>query len=171
MAVHGRRAATFGYSENGLESWAYPVQILTSFSVSFRQPGTSAAIDGQTVLRRVIYSPEGVTRIYAGPDFIVREKIFVPLEEPGTIVTYEVNGTHAVDIVVHFTPVLDLMWPASVGGQEFSWNAAASGYVLSEATHRYTAIVRLGHPRQVLGKRALRPQLVCQWERVGHRLS
>ncbi|MEA3182567.1 MAG: hypothetical protein QOI59_6090, partial [Gammaproteobacteria bacterium] len=141
MAVHGRRAATFGYSQNGLESWAYPVQILTSFSVSFRQPGTSAAIAGQTVLRRVIYSPEGVTRIYAGPDFIVRENIFVPLEEPGTIVTYEVNGTHPVDIVVHFTPVLDLMWPASVGGQEFSWNAAASGYVLSEATHRYTAIV------------------------------
>ncbi|MEA3176859.1 MAG: hypothetical protein QOI59_382, partial [Gammaproteobacteria bacterium] len=28
MAVHGRRAATFGYSQNGLESWAYPVQIL-----------------------------------------------------------------------------------------------------------------------------------------------
>jgi glycogen debranching enzyme len=141
LAVHGRRSATFGYSENGLESWAYPVQILTSFGVSFRRPQAIDPIDGQTLLRRIVYSPEAVTRIYVGPDFVVREKIFVPLEQAGTLISYEVQGQNPVDIVVHFTPVLDLMWPASLGGQDISWDASHCGYVLSEGSHRYTAMI------------------------------
>jgi len=141
LAVHGRRSATFGYSDTGLESWAYPVQILTSFGISFRRPQAIDAIDGQTLLRRIVYSPEAVTRIYVGPDFVVREKIFVPLEQPGTLISYEVEGQRPVDIVVHFTPVLDLMWPASLGGQDVSWDANHSGYLLSEGGHRYTALI------------------------------
>ena len=141
LAVHGRRSATFGYSENGLESWAYPVQILTSFGVSFRRPQAVDAIEGQTLLRRIVYSPEAVTRIYVGPDFVVREKIFVPLEQASTLISYEVDGRNPVDIVVHFTPVLDLMWPASLGGQEIRWDTARSGYLLSEGSGRYTALI------------------------------
>src|ERR1700691_1716569 len=92
ISVHGRRAALFGYSQDGLEIWAYPVQILSSFSVSFRQQGATTGIEGQALLRRIVYSPEAVTRIYTGPDFIVREKLFVPLDEPGTIIRYEVES-------------------------------------------------------------------------------
>src|ERR1019366_9554987 len=122
ISVHGRRAAIFGYSEDGLEVWAYPLQILSSSSVTFRQQGATTGIDGQTLLRRIIYSPEAVTRIYAGPDFIVREKLFVPLDEPGAIIRYEVESARPVDIVIRFIPVLDLMWPASIGGQEVVWS-------------------------------------------------
>jgi len=147
LAVHGRRSATFGYSRNGLESWAYPVQILTSFGVSFRRPDAATEIEGNTILRRIVYSPQFVTRIYVGPDFVVREKIFVPLEQAGTIITYDVQGQHPVDIIARFTPVLDLMWPAAIGGQEIRWDAGASGYLLSEPTHRYTA--RISSPNIV----------------------
>jgi hypothetical protein len=118
ISVHGRRAAIFGYSEDGLEVWAYPLQILSSSSVTFRQQGATTGIDGQTLLRRIIYSPEAVTRIYAGPDFIVREKLFVPLDEPGAIIRYEVESARPVDIVIRFIPVLDLMWPASIGARK-----------------------------------------------------
>ncbi|MDB6092380.1 MAG: hypothetical protein JWN85_5164 [Gammaproteobacteria bacterium] len=141
IAAHGRRSAIFGYSESGLESWAYPVQILTSFGVAFRQQGATTETDGRSVLRRIIYAPAFVTRIYAGPDYIVREKIFTPLDTPGTLVSYEVAGAHPLDIVIRFVPVLDLMWPGSVGGQETKWSSAASAYLLSEPTHRYTAFV------------------------------
>jgi glycogen debranching enzyme len=141
IAVHGRRAAIFGYSEGGLEVWTYPVQILSSFSVAFRQQGATTAIDGQTLLRRIIYSPEAVTRIYAGPDFIIREKLFVPLDEPGAIILYETESARPVDIEVRFTAVLDLMWPASIGGQEAIWSSARSAYLLSEPTHRFTASI------------------------------
>jgi glycogen debranching enzyme len=149
VSVHGRRAAVFGYSqdaspgypEEGLEIWAYPVQILSSYRVAFRQAGQASTIDGQTILRRILYSPEAVTRIYVGPDFVIRERIFVPLDEPGAIIAYEVDGEQAVDIEVRFTPVLDLMWPASIGGQETKWDSAASSYLITELTHRYTASV------------------------------
>jgi glycogen debranching enzyme len=141
ISVHGKRAAIFGYSEDGLEVWAYPLQILSSYSVSFRQQGTTTGINGLSILRRIIYSPEAVTRIYAGPDFIVREKLFVPPDEPGAIIEYEVHSARPIEIVFRFTPVLDLMWPASIGGQEFAWNDKASAYLLFEATHRFSASI------------------------------
>jgi glycogen debranching enzyme len=149
ISVHGRRAALFGYpqgytrdySATGLEVWAYPLQILQSYGVAFRQQGVTTSIDGETILRRILYSPEAVTRVYAGPDFIVREKLFVPLDEPGAMIRYEVESKHPIEIEIRFIPVLDLMWPASIGGQETRWDATASAYVLSELTHQYTASV------------------------------
>jgi len=131
----------FGYAEQGLEGWVYPLQILRSFGVAFRRQGDSTEIDGQSVLRRIVYSPEAVTRVYVGPDFVIRERLFVPLDAPGAIVTYEMDATLPVDIVVHFVPVLDLMWPAGIGGQEVQWNPGASAYLLSEPSHRFTASV------------------------------
>ena len=149
VSVHGRRAAIFGYPQssrpdhlsNGLEVWAYPVQILSSYRVAFRMEGATTGIDGQQILRRIIYSPESVTRIYAGPDFVVREKLFVPLDEPGAIITYEVEGARSIDIDIRFIPVLDVMWPASIGGQATTWNAGSSAYLLRESTHRFTASI------------------------------
>ena len=141
LAVHGRRSAVFGYPEQGLEAWAYPVQIVRSFAVAFRPADGSSDIDGRAILRRVIYRPESVTRVYVGSDFVVRERIFVPLDAAGAIVSYEVNGQRPVDVVVRFIPVLDLMWPAALGGQEAQWDGSAMAYRLSEPTHRFAAIV------------------------------
>src|ERR1700686_3151248 len=124
VSVHGRRAAIFGYgysqdhADDGLEVWAYPVQILRSYSVAFRPAQETTAIDGEPILRRIVYSPEAGTRIYAGPDFIVREKLFVTLDEAGAITFYEVESPRPIEIEIRFIPVLDLMWPASIGGEE-----------------------------------------------------
>jgi hypothetical protein len=82
-----------------------------------------------------------VTRVYVGPDFAVREKLVRAARRAGAIVSYEVDGAASLDIVVRFNPVLNLMWPGGMGGQEAAWNAAASGYLLSEPLHRYTALV------------------------------
>jgi len=141
ISAHGHRAAVFGYSQNGLEVWVYPFQIVSSYKVSFHRQGAATAIDGETLLRRIIYSPEAVTRIYGGPDFIVRERIFVPLDETGAIIRYEVESQRAVDIDVHFIPVLNLMWPGGIGGQAAFWRASDSAYVLSEETHRFSGSI------------------------------
>ena len=82
-----------------------------------------------------------MTRIYAGSDFIIRERLFVPLDEPGAIIAYETESTRPVDIETRFSPVLDLMWPASMGGQEILWISVASAYLLSEPTHRFAASI------------------------------
>src|ERR1700686_416312 len=141
VSVDGRRAAVFGYSENGLEVWAYPFQILSSYQVSFRGTEATTEVSGQSSLRRIIYSPESVTRIYVGPDFVVRERIFVPLDEPGAIIRYEVASAHPVDVVVRFVPVLDLMWPGGIGGQETLWNSSASASWVSEPQGLFSASI------------------------------
>src|SRR5581483_515970 len=141
VSVHGRHSAIFGYPETGLEVWAYPVQILRSFTLHFRPEGTTSDVDARTLLRRIVYTPESITRIYAGPDFVIREKLFVPLDESGAIISYETEGSRPIDVLVEFVPVLDLMWPAAIGGQETLWDSAASSYVISEPTHRFTASV------------------------------
>src|SRR5215470_12650245 len=55
VAVHGRRAAIFGYPEGGLEAWVYPVQTLSALRIAFRQQGASGDIDAQSIFRRIIY--------------------------------------------------------------------------------------------------------------------
>jgi glycogen debranching enzyme len=141
MAVHGRRAAIFGYPKNGLEMWAWPFQILNGYRIGIRPRDSTSEIDGNLLLRRIEYSPDAVTRIYIGPDFVVHERLFVPLDQPGAIITYKVEGRGQVDILLHFTPVLDLMWPAGIGGQSTAWNEALSGYVISDAAAGYTATI------------------------------
>ena len=82
VAVHGRRSLIMGYPEKGLEIWAYPFQILEGYQIGFRNEREASEADARPLLRRLIYAPDSVTRIYAGTDFVVREKLFVPLDRP-----------------------------------------------------------------------------------------
>jgi glycogen debranching enzyme len=141
IAAHGRRALVDGYAADGLEVWAYPFQILSVYRVAFLPHGATTPIRGQDILSRVTYEPDSVTRTYLGPDFIVREKIFVPLDEPGAVFSYKVEGGLGVEIEVHATPVLDLMWPGALGGQGAGWDPSLSAFVLSEPADGYSAVV------------------------------
>jgi glycogen debranching enzyme len=147
VAAHGRKAIVMGYASGGLELWAYPLQLISGYELGFRPAGDTTETAASLVLRRVTYDPEAITRTYIGPDFIVRERLFVPLNEQAILLTYTVECRHNIDIVIHFTPVLDLMWPASLGGQSTQWNAAASAYILSEPLRRYSAFI--GSPQVI----------------------
>lgn len=95
VAAHGERALLMGYSGAGLEAWAYPFQLFNHYRVQFLPQGTVGAIDGDTILRRTEYRPDEIVRIYVGPDFEVREHLFVPVDQPGVILTYGVTGRRA----------------------------------------------------------------------------
>ena len=141
VAAHGRQALIGGYASKGLEIWAYPFEILNNCRVSFRVAGTTTSIDGQSILRRVTYKADLITRVYLGPDFVVNETLFVPLNEPGAIITYSVQSQRPIDIDVHAAPIFNLMWPASLGGQSSSWNPDLSAFVLSDATSGFSASI------------------------------
>jgi glycogen debranching enzyme len=140
IAAHGRRAVIMGYPATGLECWVYPFQIFSDYTVGFRRAGATTESDGRLQLRRIIYEPQAITRIYIGLDYMVHEKLFVPLDQPGVILSYEVEG-QPVDIQIHFTPVLNLMWPAAMGGQYTRWHPELSGYVISEPLQSESAVV------------------------------
>jgi glycogen debranching enzyme len=141
IAAHGSKAIAMGYASSGLELWAYPLQLVSGYELGFRAAGETSEMAGATLLRRATYDPEAVTRTYIGPDFIVRERLFVPRDEQAIYATYTVECRHKIEIIIHFKPVLDLMWPASVGGQNTHWDSAASAYVLADATHTYQALI------------------------------
>ncbi len=145
VAAHGQRAIVMGYPEDGLEMWAYPFQILDHYRASFRPSGSNALKDGRQLLRRVDYRPDSITRTYVGPDFLVREKLFVPLDEPAAVLIYEVEGLRPVDIEIHFSPVLNLMWPGGLGGQYTRWKAAEAtgvpGFVIAGQGNDLSGII------------------------------
>ena len=98
IAVHGRRALLDGYASQSLEAWVYPFQIFRGYRVAFRFEGATTPINGPDVLTRIEYEPNAVTRIYLGPDFKVREKLFVPLNQPGAILCYSIQSEKPVEI-------------------------------------------------------------------------
>jgi glycogen debranching enzyme len=141
VAVHSRRSAIMGYPEHGLEIWGYPFQILSNYQIGFKSDGATTESDGQAFLRRIDYRPDSITRIYIGPDYIVREKLFVPLDRAAAVLSYEVESPSPLNIDIHFLPVLNLMWPAAIGGQNTHWDANIPGYVISEPAHGITAVI------------------------------
>ena len=141
VAAHGERAVIMGYGKQGLEVWGYPFQILSGLQVGFRPVGTTAETDGQALLRRIDYTPSSIMRLYIGPDYVVRETLFVPRGQAGVVISYEVQGPRPLEIGVHFTPVMNLMWPGAVGGQYTRWQADLPGYVINEPEHGFTAAI------------------------------
>ena len=145
VAVHGRRSVIMGYPQKGLEIWGYPFQILSGYQVGFRPAGSTATIDGRLLLRRVDYRPDSITRTYIGPDYLVREKLFVPLDEAAAVISYQVEGIRQVDLEIGFQPILNLMWPGALGGQYTRWNGDAEkappmpGFVIAEPERGFSA--------------------------------
>src|SRR5215467_5326238 len=87
VAVHGQRAVLMGYSEQGLEAWAYPFQILSGYRIGFQPHGATTETEGLMLLRKVLYSPDSITRMYIGPNYIVYEKLFVPIDQPTAVIS------------------------------------------------------------------------------------
>jgi glycogen debranching enzyme len=131
-----------GYPDAGLEIWTYPLQVLSGLHVRFHEAGRVGPLDGRALLTRVEYRPNEIVRIYSGPDFVVRERLFVPRHEPGAIITYEVEGRPDVRIEARFQPSLDLMWPGALGGQSIGWDDTLKAYVEREPLHGFSAVIR-----------------------------
>lgn len=141
IAVHGHRSAIFGYAGRSLEIWGYPFQILDRYAVSFQPQGSSRVLDGASLLTRIEVAPDHTVRVWTGPGFKVTETDFVPLDAPCAILSYQVTGITPINLVIRFLPELNLMWPAAAGGQDVVWSDAVQGYLLSESTYGYRAVL------------------------------
>lgn len=141
IAAHGERSAIFGYAGRSLEIWAYPFQILDGYAVNFQPQGSPRVLDGATLLTRIEVAPNQVVRVWAGPGFKVKETEFVPVDAADAFLRYDVTGTTPVNLVVTMRPELNLMWPGSAGGQDIEWNDEMHGYLFSESTFGYRAVL------------------------------
>jgi len=141
VIVPGERAFVAGYSAFGLEVWTSPLQLVRGYWVSFQVDSEATVIDGRSVLRDIESTPMATTRVYVGPGFAVRERIFTAVDPPAATISYRVESSRPIAIIVHFTPSLNLMWPGAVGGQEIHWDSTHSAYVLDEPSHRFRGVI------------------------------
>ncbi|MGC2636567.1 MAG: hypothetical protein WA294_05275, partial [Acidobacteriaceae bacterium] len=140
-AAHGQAAVLMGYTGYGLEAWAYPFQLFTHFRLQVFPADSSSPIDAEPLLRRIEYHPEEIVRIYDGNGYEIHERLFVPLDRPGVILSWDLQSPRPLDLRITFLPVLDLMWPGALGGQDLRWDDALHGYVISELTTGFRAVI------------------------------
>lgn len=140
VSAHGIRGFAGGYSEDGLEFWSFPLQIVSGYNLSFVLP-KAPTVSAISMLTSVEVDPLGVSRVYTATDFRVRERITTHAEDPGVLVRFIVEGRSDLQIEVHFQPSLNLMWPAGIGGQETSWDKNARGFFLSEPAQKLKALI------------------------------
>ena len=141
VIVPGTRAFVAGYNASGLEVWTSPLQLVRGYWASFQVDGETTVIDGRSALRDIESMPTSTTRVYVGPGLTVRERIFTAVDQPAATISYSVESSRPVAIIVHFTPSLNLMWPGAVGGQEIHWDSTHSTYVLDEPSHRFRGVI------------------------------
>ena len=161
LGVTGPRAAWLGLETGQAELWVHPLKVGHHFQLGFATPGYGDPVPGDRVARTVRVRPELTTITYSHASFQVRQHILAPRDTAasGILVLLEVDTPDSLEIVVEFRPVLNYMWPASLGGQYAYWDGGRRVFVLSESLRRRTAVVgspwatnSVEHPAHQLGE-------------------
>ena len=160
LGVTGPRAAWLGVETGQAELWVHPLKVGNGFRLSFSTPSYGAPIPGEAVARTVHIRPELATITYSHAAFQVRQHILAPRDTAasGILVLLEVVSPEPMEIIAEFHPVLNYMWPASLGGQYAYWDGGRRTFVLSESLQRRNAVVgspwatnSVEHPAHQLG--------------------
>jgi glycogen debranching enzyme len=141
LDVLGHKSAVFGYEHRQLEAWAYPLQILDGFELSFRVEGYPLEFRGADTAALIDVRPEATTITYSHAAFTVRQTIYAPLDEAGIIMLLDVDSALPVVITARFRPRLKLMWPAGSMTGSLSWDEKQRAYFIYEETGRYAGMI------------------------------
>ncbi len=133
----GRRAGLFGNEAGNFEAWVYPLKILRDFHLKFLVDGR--AVPAEALARTLTVRPESSTILYTGDTFAVRETFFVPVYEPGAVISLEIETAQPLDVQVVFERDLQLEWPAALGGTYSYWDPKLSAFHFGEEQKKFVA--------------------------------
>jgi glycogen debranching enzyme len=139
ISAVGRRAALLGTDQGRFEAWVYPLKILSDLHLRFNVDGR--ILPAEPLARTVITRPESTTIVYSDGPFQVRETLFVPIHEPGAIITFDIQTERPLEIEVAFKADFQLEWPADLGPSHLSWDAEHHGFVFDAQNYPYVALV------------------------------
>jgi glycogen debranching enzyme len=139
VSAVGRRAALLGTDDGQFEAWVYPLKILRDLHLRFHVDGRT--LPAEPLARTVITRPESTTIVYSDGPFQVRETLFVPIYEPGAIITFDIQTERPLEIEVAFKPDFQLEWPADMDPSHLSWDAEHHGFVFDAQNYPYVALV------------------------------
>jgi glycogen debranching enzyme len=146
LPVVGTRAGLFGNEAGRFEAWVYPLKLFRNFRLIFHTDGR--ALPAESLARTVTVHPESCSIVYADDTFQVRETLFVPVKEPGAVITLEVETVQPLEIEAVFQRDFQLEWPAALGGTYLNWELPLRAFYFGEEQKKYAALV--GSPTGVL---------------------
>jgi glycogen debranching enzyme len=146
LCAVGQRAGILGNESGRVEAWAYPLKLFRDFSLVFHTPGRDW--NAADLVRTVIVRPESTTLVYVGDTFRVQETFFVPVGEPGALITFDIETEQPLEIEASFTRDFQLEWPAALGATFSSWDPLLHAFAFGEEQKRYAAFV--GSPTGIL---------------------
>src|SRR5579864_5589781 len=135
----GTRAGLLGNEAGRMEAWVYPLKLLRDFRLQFHTEGR--VLPAESLARTLIAHPESSTIVYTGDTFSVRETFFVPVNEPGAMISLEVETEFPLEIEARFLRDFQLEWPAALGGTYSFWDKDQHAFYLGEETKKFVAIV------------------------------
>lgn len=139
LSTVGTRAGLFGNEAGRMEAWVYPLKLLRDFRLRFETEGR--VLPAETLARTIITRPESSTIVYTGDTFSVRESFLVPINEPGAIISLEVETEFPLEIEVSFLRDFQLEWPGALGGTYSFWDKDQRAFYLGEETKKFAAFV------------------------------
>jgi glycogen debranching enzyme len=149
LSAVGTRAGIFGNESGRIEAWVYPLKIFRDFHLRFHTE--DRALPAETLARTVIVRPEATTIVYTSDTFSVRETFFVPVDEPGAIITFEVETEFPLEIEAVFRRDFQLEWPAALGATYVNWEPERNAFYFGEEQKKFAAF--LGSPTAVERRR------------------
>src|ERR1700688_630392 len=138
----GTRAGIFGNESGRIEAWVYPLKICRDFHLRFHTE--DRALPAESLARTVIVRPESTTIVYTSDTFSVRETFFVPVDQPGAIITFEVETEFPLEIEAVFRRDFQLEWPAALGATYVDWEPERNAFFFGEEQKKFAAF--LGSP-------------------------
>jgi GH15 family glucan-1,4-alpha-glucosidase len=139
LSAVGTRAGLFGNEAGRMEAWVYPLKLLRDFRLQFHTEGR--VLPAETLARTLITRPESSTIVYTGDTFSVRETFLVPVNEPGAIISLEVETEFPLEIEARFLRDFQLEWPGGLGGTYSFWDKDQRAFFLGEETKKFAAFV------------------------------
>ncbi|HEY4817695.1 MAG TPA: hypothetical protein VIH67_09725, partial [Candidatus Acidoferrum sp.] len=122
-----------------MEAWVYPLKLLRDFRLQFHTEGR--ILPAESLARTVVTRPESSTIVYTGDTFSVRETFFVPVSEPGAVISLEVETEFPLEIEATFLRDFQLEWPGALGGTYSFWDKDQRAFYLGEETRRFAGFV------------------------------
>src|SRR5258705_4458061 len=139
LSAVGTRAGILGNEAGRMEAWVDPLKLLRDFRLQFHTEGR--VLPAESLARPVITRPESSTIVYTGDTFSVRETFSVPVNEPGAIISLEVETEFPLEIEARFLRDFQLEWPGALGGTYSSWDKDQRAFFLGEETKKFAAFV------------------------------
>jgi glycogen debranching enzyme len=139
LSAVGTRAGLFGDESGRIEAWVYPLKILRNFHLQFEVEGR--LVPAEALARTVTAHPESCTILYTGDTFAVRETFFVPVQEAGAVILFEIDSANPLNVRASFERDFQLEWPAALGGTYANWDSTLRAFSFGEEQKKFAALI------------------------------